>query len=242
MELNFILVCFLIVSKCHAGQLQETDVEIESEESKNLRDVGMTSLPEGLFSAFGAYDYSPVVATDVNLTAYMGRWYEVASSLSAKMTFMLGCSCATADYALQDENSFVSVYNSCLRFGKRSNFYADAIPMSMTRVIDDMLFIDEAKLQLRMNLDKNISKKPITFGSEEGNYWILYFDGNLAIVGGPSVWTSPLFFLSRTPQITPEQYQTLKDLSISTGIPAIRTMSPFLTLSSQFDCEYPPQP
>lgn len=40
--------------------------------------------------------------TDVNLEAYLGRWYQTHASATVKYTFELGGNCVTADYGLPD--------------------------------------------------------------------------------------------------------------------------------------------
>lgn len=61
---------------------------------------------------------SPQPLEDVNLQAYLGRWYQTHASLTVKYTFELGGNCVTADYGTPDgftpsdgENPVITVTN-----------------------------------------------------------------------------------------------------------------------------------
>jgi len=71
----------------------------------------------GAFLAAVAFA-APEPLTDVNLEAYLGRWYQTHASLTVKYTFELGGNCVTADYGLPEdfapaegENSVITVTN-----------------------------------------------------------------------------------------------------------------------------------
>ncbi|XP_065898434.1 uncharacterized protein [Dysidea avara] len=49
---------------------------------------------------------------ELNISQYVGRWYEVYSDLFSTYLFQRHCECATADYSLLPNKS-VSVQNSC---------------------------------------------------------------------------------------------------------------------------------
>jgi lipocalin len=52
---------------------------------------------------------SPLVS--VNVSAYIGRWYQSYASSSVAYTFQLGGNCVTADYNVTDLDDVVSVRN-----------------------------------------------------------------------------------------------------------------------------------
>lgn len=71
----------------------------------------------GAFLAAVAFA-APEPLTDVNLDAYLGRWYQTHASLTVKYTFELGGNCVTADYGLPadfepaaGENPVITVTN-----------------------------------------------------------------------------------------------------------------------------------
>jgi len=64
--------------------------------------------------------YGPV--QDVDIAAYLGRWYQTHASFTVKYTFQLGANCGTADYALaetDDDSVVVVVRNTVRPFGRR---------------------------------------------------------------------------------------------------------------------------
>jgi lipocalin len=61
-----------------------------------------------LSSLFSSYAFAPV--TELNRTAYLGRWYQAYSDLAVEATFENSSYCVTADYGMNDNNT-VSVAN-----------------------------------------------------------------------------------------------------------------------------------
>merc|ERR1719443_2680795 len=62
--------------------------------------------------------YGPLDDVDVN--AYLGRWYQTYASFTVKYTFELGGNCVTADYVLADadgDDTVVAVRNTVRPFG-----------------------------------------------------------------------------------------------------------------------------
>jgi len=53
----------------------------------------------------------PVPAVATNLTAYVGRWYQMYADIYVASTFEKGAYCVTADYRLNDDAT-VSLFNS----------------------------------------------------------------------------------------------------------------------------------
>lgn len=56
-----------------------------------------------------------------NIEKYMGKWYEIATSVFVRDTFEKNCKCTSAEYTLLDDNS-VEVKNTCIdKFTGKSN-------------------------------------------------------------------------------------------------------------------------
>ena len=126
----------------------------------------------------------PVPAVD--LTRYAGRWYEIARYPNS---FERGCAGVTADYALRDDGR-VSVTNTCVEGGLGGPARA---ANGVARPIEGA---QGARLAVNF--------APIPLPTGEGNYWIIYLDGAYAhaVVGEPS--GRFLWFLARSPRVTPE--------------------------------------
>jgi apolipoprotein D and lipocalin family protein len=122
----------------------------------------------------------------VEVTRYMGLWYEIARYPTS---FQKNCEGTTAEYTLREDRR-VDVLNTC-RFGTK-----DGKPRSATAVARVMDGSNGARLFV------NFSPIPLLAG--RGNYWVIYLDTDYqyAVVGEPS--GRFLWYLSRTPQITPE--------------------------------------
>mmetsp|Transcript_36310 Transcript_36310/g.67065 ORF Transcript_36310/g.67065 Transcript_36310/m.67065 type:complete len:197 (-) Transcript_36310:349-939(-) len=54
----------------------------------------------------------PQPVTELNVDAYLGRWYQTYASLTVKWTFELGGNCVTADYGPTETADVVSVVNT----------------------------------------------------------------------------------------------------------------------------------
>lgn len=63
-----------------------------------------------LFAAVAMAGPQPVEEIDVS--AYLGRWYQVYASRTVKYTFELGGNCVTADYGATDFDDVISVTNT----------------------------------------------------------------------------------------------------------------------------------
>ncbi|XP_054763491.2 apolipoprotein D-like [Lytechinus pictus] len=67
-----------------------------------------TSYPVGsLFGCFG----SPQTVNELDVPAYLGRWYQVYTDLVVNVTFERNAQCVTADYGLNPDGS-ISVFNA----------------------------------------------------------------------------------------------------------------------------------
>lgn len=122
----------------------------------------------------------------VEVSRYMGLWYEIARYPTS---FQKNCEGTTAEYTLREDGR-VNVLNTC-RFGTKDGKPRDA--QAIARVIEGS---NGARLFV------NFSPVPLLAG--RGNYWVIYLDTDYqhAVVGEPS--GRFLWYLSRTPTITPE--------------------------------------
>ncbi len=142
------------------------------------------------FSGCGLCGPPLEVVERVDLTRYMGLWYEVARYPNF---FQLSCAGGTtAFYALRDDGK-VDVTNSCRQGSLDGEI--DEIE-GVARVVDEHT---NAKLKVR-------------FGLFEGNYWIIGLDEDYqwAVVGEPT--RNFLWILSRTPQLQLETYERILSL------------------------------
>jgi len=122
------------------------------------------------------------VVPAVDLSRYIGRWYEIASF---PQQFQKGCIDSRAEYRIRPDGD-VEVLNSCLRDGK----------------------VDTAKGKAWV-VDKttNAKLKVSFFWPFRGDYWIIDLgkDYEYAVVSAPSM--KYLWILSRTPQMNEQCYQ-----------------------------------
>lgn len=138
-----------------------------------------------------AKDSKPAVQTAafVDLSKYVGKWYEVAS---IPQSFQKQCVAnTTAEYSLA-ENGLIKVLNSCdTQSGKRSMAEARA------KIVDA-----QSNSKLKVTFVKIIDWI-FAFG---GNYWILDVDNgyNVALIGDPS--RNYAWILSRSPELSPAQW------------------------------------
>lgn len=135
---------------------------------------------------------APQTVPYVDLTRYVGLWYEIASY---EVFFNRGLVGVTAEYALLP-NGKISVKNR--GFQDSLDGPEDSIE-GTARVVDSLT---NAKLAVRFN-------QP--FGALfEGDYWIVDLDTenyDWAVVSDPTRFT--LFILSRTPQLDDETLQPI---------------------------------
>ena len=125
----------------------------------------------------------PMVAVrDLDISRYMGRWYEIARFPNR---FEKGCVGVTADYALLDDGK-VSVLNSC-RQGTLGGPVRSATGKARIK--------GPGKLSVGF-----VPWLPFV----RGDYWVLYVgpDFDLAVIGAPKGTTG--WILARKPQIEPE--------------------------------------
>ena len=134
-----------------------------------------------------AADAPPLEAVaSVDVERYMGLWYEIARYPTS---FQKDCEGTTAEYSLREDGR-VDVVNTC-RFGTK-----DGEPRSAEAVARVMAGSNGARIAVNF--------APIPLPAGRGNYWIIHLDEGYqhAVIGEPS--GRFLWFLSRTPTVTPE--------------------------------------
>ena len=134
----------------------------------------------------------PRVADQVDLSRYMGGWYEIAAFPNI---FQRGCRCSRAFYSLQGTG--VHIVNQCLN---KNNQLKQATARAWQAK-------DGSSSQLKVQF----------FWPFRGDYWILYVSPNYqdAIVGSPH--RKYLWFLSRSRQLSEKRYQYLVSLAAAQG-------------------------
>lgn len=123
---------------------------------------------------------------EVDATRYAGLWYEIARYPNG---FQENCEGVTAEYTLRDDGT-IDVLNTC-RTGTKSGEPRDAEGTAKP-------IKGSGGARLAVNF------APIPLLSGDGNYWVLYLDEGYqhAVVGEPP--GRYLWYLSRTPAISPE--------------------------------------
>lgn len=124
------------------------------------------------------------VVPAVDLSRYIGRWYEIASF---PQRFQKDCTDSRAEYRIRPDG-VVEVLNSCLRDGK----------------------IDSVKGRAWVVDKKTNAKLKVSFfWPFRGDYWIIDLgkDYEYAVVSAPSM--NYLWVLSRTPQMDEQRYQQI---------------------------------
>jgi apolipoprotein D and lipocalin family protein len=123
----------------------------------------------------------------VDLSRYLGTWYEIASF---PQSFQRGCTATTATYALRADGE-IDVTNRC-RKGTLDG--PEDVAHGRARVVDP-----------RRSAELEVS----FFRPFWGPYWVIDLDPNytFAVVGHPS--RDYLWILSRTPRLEPAVYDAI---------------------------------
>lgn len=137
---------------------------------------------------------------EVDLERYLGTWYEIASY---PQRFQKGCTGTTATYTLRDDGE-IDVLNRC-RLGTLDG--EEKTAEGRARIPDKA---SSSKLEVSF------------FGPFWGDYWVIFLDEDYrwAVVGHPS--RDYLWVLSRTPQISDEQYAHILERLTAVGYPLDR--------------------
>jgi len=132
----------------------------------------------------GTYLKPPDTVPRVDLSRYMGTWYEIARYPN---NFQKDCRKSSAFYSLREDGS-VTVVNRCSRDSGKEEAHATA------KVVDSTT---------------NARLKVSFFCPFYGDYWILAMDDeySYAVVGTPD--RKYLWILSRTPEMEESLYNNL---------------------------------
>jgi len=135
----------------------------------------------------------PATTAKVDPARYIGRWYEIAR---LPMPFQKAEEAAMAEYA-QNANGTIAVHNIAVRpDGSQHDIRGYATVLNPPQ---------NTKLAVRFNTWFG----PFIPVPKEGNYWVLYLDGDYqhVIVGTPD--RNYLWILARTPKLPEWQLQEL---------------------------------
>lgn len=151
-------------------------------------------IPEGSALPGGTL---PENDTPVDLERYAGTWYQVAA---LPQPYSLQCAYnTTAEYQVIDDST-ISVRNSC-----------------GTLIGPDSVIEGTASVRSAASLRVNFPRVPFQDPNGAVNYRVTYLadDYSLAIVGDPRRASG--FVLSRTPDLSPEQWRQVRDTVESRG-------------------------
>lgn len=146
----------------------------------------------------------------VEIPQYAGTWYQIAANPEI---FEAGCKCSR-QLLTPREDGKLDVYNSCTEE-----------LTGRLREIHGVATNDDEATNARYTVDFNLPWK--------GQYWIIALaeDYRYAVVSEPD--KKSLFILSRTPTMTPEDYElAVNEASTQVNIGNLRT-------TDQVGCEYP---
>ncbi len=145
-------------------------------------------------------------ATSVDLSRYVGKWYEIAR---LPMWAQRNCLRSTAEYALL-ESGEIGVRNACAKEnGEETSIEGTATIVDRTHQAKFNVIFDQWAAKLVALLSS----------SDNGNYWILRVDPDYryAVVGTPN--REYLWILARTPNLPESTYQELVIFSQRLGFP-----------------------
>jgi apolipoprotein D and lipocalin family protein len=140
-----------------------------------------------IFAGMARGDSALSVVDKVNLSRYLGKWYEIASYPA---WFQKGCTGSTAEYSLRSDGK-IQVINRCHKGS-----------------LDGPLKESKGKAEI-VDSTTNAKLKVWFFWPFKGNYWIIDLHPNYqwAVVGEPS--RKYLWILSRTPTMDEAIYQDI---------------------------------
>ncbi len=161
---------------------------------------------------FWRAEYPDHTVDRVDLSKYMGRWYEIASFPN---WFQKGCTCTTTDYALVD--GYVKVTNSCRR----------GSPQAKLDVATGKAYVvpNTHNAQLRVQFQWPF----------KGDYWVIALDEDYqyAMVGHPR--KKYLWILSRSPVMDDATYTQLVGIAAAKRYEVSRLQKTDQTCSDQPD-------
>jgi apolipoprotein D and lipocalin family protein len=142
------------------------------------------------------------VVRNLDLTRYMGRWYEIASFPSFFQP--KNGEDTRATYTLKEDGATVNVLNEEWSNGKRDSIEGIAYKADKNS--------DEAKLKVKFYVPPFLPIIPAV-----GDYWVLYVDEDYqyALVGQPS--RKYLWILCRQTHMDEETYKLLEQKAVEEG-------------------------
>ena len=155
--------------------------------------LGLLGLP---IQAVADEDEAPLTTvSDVDLSRYLGKWYEIASYPA---WFQKGCTGSTADYSMLPDGR-IRVVNRCFK-----------------NSLDGPLKASKGKAEV-VDPKTNARLKVTFFWPFKGDYWIIDLDDDYqwAVVGVPS--RKYLWILSRTPTLDGALYDGILRRVIEKG-------------------------
>ncbi len=164
--------------------------------------LSTASFAQGLF---------PSVVPNLEVSEFVGRWYQVAST---NPVFQKDCVCVTADYSVIDASA-LRVVNTCRKVTAEGEL----------DVVDGKALTTQ-----------NPAKLNVSFGGFSlpfSNYWVVQLadDYRYAVVSTP--FRNPIWILSRTPELAQSDLDSIYSKLEATGF---RTRS--LSSTPQSACNY----
>lgn len=134
-----------------------------------------------------------------NLQRYMGKWYEIGTSVFVRLFIERGCKCTTANYTLLSNNS-VEVFNSCVNQNTNQQIIATGNAIQPNPAVPGELQVSFPQMQ---------ATRP--------NYYVMQIDNNYeyALIGEPTRLF--LWILSRKKTVPDSIYKKYLDYAQSQG-------------------------
>lgn len=157
-----------------------------------IASITLLTLAAGSYLLLNSSD-PPKTVDHVDLSRYVGKWYEVAS---IPMFFAWGCNCSTAEYSANNDST-IKVNNTCKRLGK----FESAIAKAWTT--------DQSNSKLKVEF----------FWPFKADYWIVDLDKDYewAVISNPK--KSYLWILNRKPIMEDGLYNSLIEKLKNEGFP-----------------------
>lgn len=160
-----------------------------------MKNIIKAALPIILtFFGCSSANYPPLnVVEKVDITRYIGKWYEIARLPFSQQE---GCSCTTAEYEIINSTT-LRVINKCIKEGELDDANGKAFVVEGS---------NNAKLRVQF------------FWPFRGDYWVIELDEEnyqYAVVGTPS--RKYMWILSRTPKMDEQIYNSLLQKASAKG-------------------------
>merc|ERR1719367_264532 len=109
----------------------------------------------------------PQPVAQVNVTSYLGRWFQTYASFNVKYTFELGGNCVTADYGATETANVISVRNTV-----RPRWWSDIKVNGFAAQSTDADVVGALSVDFGGGFFGNADASQAAF-SPPGNYWII---------------------------------------------------------------------